>query len=189
MAPVQGVSLNVNEGSVEAVVATDGTIYASKGDGIKGKAAKIGGNLMALLAAALGGAGGGGMDKLKKAADGACGGDCSDELAGQWHHVFSEKIWRVLKDSDIGKALGRNDLLVRARDAAGHKGYQLWHRALDSKVVNWIQNNPDKSLKDFLEFLKTEYSTEEMLKRFPDAAKILDTVIKTIDKAEEAGGQ
>jgi RHS repeat-associated protein len=104
MAPAQGVSLNVNEGSVEVVAGPDGQIQAAKGDSIKGKVAKVGGNLLALLLGVLGGSGGGGPEKVKKVVDGACGGDCSDEASavGQLHHIFSNRIMAELAKTHLG---------------------------------------------------------------------------------------
>jgi hypothetical protein len=51
-------------------------------------------------------------------------------------------------------------------------------------VVDWLRNNSNASLIDFLKFLRQEYSVEEIAKRFPDAVKILDEVIKAAERAD-----
>ena len=60
-------------------------------------------------------------------------------LRGQFHHILSTKVWKVMDDT-LKAAFGnnRNSLVVRAIDYAAHHGYQAWHRVVDNKLVDYI---------------------------------------------------
>lgn len=63
----------------------------------------------------------------------------------------------------------RNDakFLYRAADAEAHKGYQAWHRAVDSEVVEWLERNPNATSGQFKSLLNDIYSRPEIKKLIP----------------------
>lgn len=63
----------------------------------------------------------------------------------------------------------RNDakFIYRAADAKAHKGYQTWHRAVDSEVVGWLEINPNASPKQFKNFLNEIYSRPGITELIP----------------------
>jgi len=74
--------------------------------------------------------------------------DVYDLASGQVHHVFSNRIWRRMQKYPALSNLisDRNQMLVLARDSFSHSGYQAWHRAYDSEIVQWLIDHPGKSL-------------------------------------------
>ena len=62
---------------------------------------------------------------------------------------------------------------MQSLDKASHNGYQQWHRLYDATVVRWLQSNTQATPDQFLNFMKGLYQNAELLKRFPDAWKLI----------------
>src|SRR5258707_1826535 len=93
---------------------------------------------------------------------------------GQDHHILSNKIFRALSEHEILKGIfGRDDFLVRAATKLDHSGYQLWHRAYDTEVVEWLAKNSTASREEFIDFLREIYGRPALKKAFPNALDIL----------------
>jgi hypothetical protein len=58
--------------------------------------------------------------------------------------------------------------VTQAKDAASHRGYEKWHRALDAEISDWIRNNPNATMEDFEEYLSQRYSQPDLSDRFPN---------------------
>lgn len=95
------------------------------------------------------------------------------EATGQIHHLISEKISRALSQHPtLAAKLARADsrLQYRAANAASHRGYQAWHRAVDEEVVQWLQDpqNSKATSEDFVQFLQDLYHRPDIRERIPD---------------------
>jgi hypothetical protein len=89
---------------------------------------------------------------------------------GQNHHVISHPIHKALKDHPTLRGLyaprdGR--FVAKAKDKEAHCGYQAWHRDVDAEIIQWLENNPAATSKQFMMKLRDIYNRPEMLKRFP----------------------
>ena len=92
-------------------------------------------------------------------------------LTGQKHHILSKKIWNAMSDP-LKEAFGnnRNSLIVQAVDYASHHGYQVWHRAVDNELRDFlIEYSPTVS--QFIDKLVKEYAP--LVDRFPTVLDIL----------------
>ena len=104
------------------------------------------------------------------------------ETAGQFHHIFSNKIVNALnRHETLGGVFNRDDFIVQGLDAASHKGYQAWHRAYDQEVVNWLTDNPRATPEQFLSYLRDLYKRTEIDKRFPQAWQQLQMAIEEME--------
>lgn len=56
----------------------------------------------------------------------------------------------------------------RAKDAEAHKGYQKWHREYDAKVVEWLENNPKATERQFRNFLHDYYQQPDVKEIIPN---------------------
>jgi hypothetical protein len=93
------------------------------------------------------------------------------QLAGQYHHGVSKRIHRALEDSmnTRGHFQHRDSRFVtQAIDKDGHRGYQQWHRQLDSEIAQHVQNTPGITPEEFEEFLRMRYRQPALLARFPN---------------------
>jgi RHS repeat-associated protein len=89
---------------------------------------------------------------------------------GQWHHAISRIVQRALEmhQNLRGVYTARDPRFVlQARDAAAHRGYQGWHRALDREVATWVTRNPDATQAQFEAHLRTLYQRTDLAQRFP----------------------
>ncbi|MBN8644568.1 MAG: hypothetical protein J0L61_04925 [Planctomycetes bacterium] len=90
--------------------------------------------------------------------------------AGQLHHAISKRVWDVLENMpQLRKYLKLRDnrLVTRAIDALAHRGYQRWHRDYDAEVAEWLLNNADATLEEFLKYLHKLYQRSDLKARFP----------------------
>lgn len=71
----------------------------------------------------------------------------------------------------------RDNIIVHALDSSGHQGYQTWHRAYDSQVVDWLIANRQATPDEFLAYLTELYSTGDMQRRFPQAVEMLQGLL------------
>ena len=95
-------------------------------------------------------------------------------LRGQFHHILSTKVWKVMDDT-LKAAFGnnRNSLVVRAIDYAAHHGYQAWHRVVDNKLVDYIlTESPTKS--QMINKLVELYTP--LVERFPTVLDVLNRI-------------
>ncbi|MCP4361917.1 MAG: hypothetical protein GY796_28225, partial [Chloroflexi bacterium] len=107
---------------------------------------------------------------------------------GQWlvhnicqiHHALSNKIDNALNSHPkLNGVFDREVDLFKftASSEEAHRGYQTWHRQYDRQVVDWIERNPSATRDDFLNYLITIYSEEDIAWRFPDAVTKLRTAL------------
>jgi len=94
------------------------------------------------------------------------------EATGEVHHLISKKIERALATHPtLAGKLTRVDARLQyiAADAAAHRGYQAWHRAVDDEVVRWLTDpaNIKASRQDFAEFLEELYKRPDIQQRIP----------------------
>ncbi len=73
---------------------------------------------------------------------------------------------------------GREGMLSQVLDKAGHNGYQAWHREYDDEIVAWLRTHREVSVNDFLNKLKSVYSTNEMKHRFPNPLEMIKQAIQ-----------
>jgi hypothetical protein len=93
-----------------------------------------------------------------------------DECKGQNHHIISRPIAEKLKEHKVlnGLFTPRDPRFVaRARNKEAHCGYQEWHRQVDDEVVEWLDDHPKATLKQFMRFLREIYDRPKMRERFP----------------------
>ena len=69
-------------------------------------------------------------------------------------------------------------MLSQALDRAAHNGYQAWHREYHDEIVAWLRTHREASVNDFLNELKSVYSTDEMKHRFPGALEVIEQAIQ-----------
>ena len=102
-------------------------------------------------------------------------------LTGQRHHILSTKVMSALRQHDTLSGLfERNDIITQALDKASHTGYQTWHRAYDSEVVDWLSRHSDATQAEFLQYSIEIYSRDDMSKRFPDAVNQLQQILSEV---------
>jgi len=92
------------------------------------------------------------------------------QLTGQMHHGISRTVHKALQQHPNLRGLyqGRDPRFVtQARDALSHRGYQQWHRNLDTEVAGWIRNNPNATPAQFESYLRGVYQRPDILERFP----------------------
>lgn len=100
-------------------------------------------------------------------------------LAGQLHHVFSNKIVSALDEHATLKGVfGRDDIVTQALEGPSHRGYQAWHRGYDQEVVDWLAGHRETTRHEFLEFLQSIYNRDDMLARFPDAVEQIKRLLE-----------
>ena len=93
------------------------------------------------------------------------------QLMGQDHHGISKKIHRALeKHMNLRGLYEYRDprFVTRAIDRDAHRGYQRWHRQLDSEIEDHILASPEMTPQDFEEFLRTRYREPDLIARFPN---------------------
>ncbi len=90
-------------------------------------------------------------------------------LAGQYHHVLSNPIMRVLENHPLRDLFQRSTSVIQAMTEGAHKGYQQWHRLIDNHMVSWLQNHPNATENDFWKEIYIQYNTRDMVKRFGEA--------------------
>jgi len=89
---------------------------------------------------------------------------------GQEHHLISRPIAKKLKEHPTLKGLYKPldpRFVARAKDEQAHCGYQEWHRKVDEEVIDWLDEYPNATPKEFLDKLRDIYSRPEMRERFP----------------------
>ncbi|MBL8240084.1 MAG: hypothetical protein JNM66_21870, partial [Bryobacterales bacterium] len=90
---------------------------------------------------------------------------------GQLHHAISKRIARALARHNHLKFFYRARdprFVTQAIDGPAHRGYQRWHRDLDTKVETWLEDNPLATKVEFEKYLRDLYShSEDLAKRFP----------------------
>jgi len=93
------------------------------------------------------------------------------QCKGQQHHLISRLIAKGLSRHPTLKGLfePRDPRFVsRAKDEQSHCGYQEWHRKVDKEVVDWLEQFPKATPKQFMDKLREIYSRPEMKARFPN---------------------
>jgi len=91
--------------------------------------------------------------------------------AGQSHHILSNPITNALNNHPTLRGLlDRAGSTVQALTETAHKGYQTWHRAIDSTMVQWLNNNPNATEHHFWQQMYNQYSTPDMIARFGQGA-------------------
>jgi hypothetical protein len=93
------------------------------------------------------------------------------QLTGQIHHAISRPVQAALEQHPNLKGLyqGRDPRFVtQAADAASHRGYQQWHRNLDTEVSGWIRGNPNATQQQFEGYLRGRYQQSDLSVRFPN---------------------
>ena len=70
----------------------------------------------------------------------------------------------------VGPSPSSRDTLQTA-DQASHRGYQTWHRELEEKVIDWLENpkNASASKQAFLVLPEDLYRQPDLATRFPSA--------------------
>lgn len=61
-----------------------------------------------------------------------------------------------------------SNFIYRAADEAAHKGYKLWHRAVDKEVVDWIHSTPAANPEQFVGKLQEIYNRADIAIRIPN---------------------
>jgi hypothetical protein len=92
-------------------------------------------------------------------------------LTGQNHHGISKPIYDALKDHNTLKGLYEYRdprFVTQAIDKDAHRGYQKWHRNLDSEIAERIRDSPDMTPKEFEEYLRARYREPDLIARFPN---------------------
>jgi hypothetical protein len=90
---------------------------------------------------------------------------------GQEHHPISRRIAERLANHRTLKGLFKPRdprFVARAKDEQAHCGYQEWHRKVDKEVIDWLDENPKATPKEFMDKLREIYSRPEMRARFPN---------------------
>ncbi len=89
------------------------------------------------------------------------------KTGGQGHHVLSRRIIDAIKNNkNLVSSANRNKSVIKAWTKEAHKGYQDWHRKIDSSVEIWAENNPNATVEEFGRFLYDLYFTKEMIRSF-----------------------
>jgi hypothetical protein len=91
--------------------------------------------------------------------------------AVQKHHAISRAVHKELEKHPFlrGKYEVRDkrfEAIAGSNEA--HRGYQNWHRELDTEVVAWIRTNRRATPLEFESWLKQRYSKPDLKGRFPD---------------------
>ena len=89
---------------------------------------------------------------------------------GQLHHILSNKTMKALNEHPTLKGVFEREdaaFKYRAKDANAHKGYQQWHRDVDSTTVDWLQNNPNATPEQFKKFLNDMYQQPDISSKIP----------------------
>ena len=92
------------------------------------------------------------------------------QCKGQEHHLISRPIAKALADHPTLKGLYKPRdprFVTRARDEQAHCGYQQWHRGVDEEVIEWLDDTPGATPKEFMDKLREIYSRPAMKARFP----------------------
>jgi hypothetical protein len=90
---------------------------------------------------------------------------------GQEHHPISRRIAERLSRHPTLKGLYKPRdprFVARAKDEQSHCGYQEWHRKVDEEVINWLNEFPKATPKQFMDKLREIYSRPELKARFPN---------------------
>jgi hypothetical protein len=119
-----------------------------------------------------------------KAAEGEAGDKAGEESAveaesscepadckGQDHHIISRPIAEKLEEHETLHGLFKPRdprFVARAKDKESHCGYQDWHRKVDKEVIEWLNDYPQATLKQFMKFLREIYNRPRMRERFPN---------------------
>jgi hypothetical protein len=95
------------------------------------------------------------------------------KTTGQIHHPISAKIGRDLQKHPALKGHYKSRdprFTTQAADAASHRGYQTWHRALDKEVVQWLRDPINKAAtpEQFEAWLRSRYAQPDLKQRFPN---------------------
>lgn len=80
---------------------------------------------------------------------------------GQKHHAIGNKAYRKLEKKHWWGSRCRNDYQMRALTPGGHRGYQGWHRRLDAKLMDAVDNATD--LIDFQNKINELYQAKEIV--------------------------
>jgi len=98
-------------------------------------------------------------------------GERAVRTTGQLHHAISNPIAKALAKhlTLAGKYSARDSRFVtRAVDEAAHRGYQTWHRELDSEVAAWLAEHEGATTEQFEQFLRARYAEPDLVWRFPN---------------------
>lgn len=90
---------------------------------------------------------------------------------GQEHHPISRPVAKKLKDHPTLRDLYQPRdprFVARAKDEEAHCGYQDWHRKVDKELIDWLNEHPNATPKQFEDKLREVYSRPEMKARFPN---------------------
>ena len=87
-------------------------------------------------------------------------------LAGQYHHVLSNRIMNALANHPLRGLFDRAASVIQALTSQAHRGYQAWHRLIDKNMVSWLQNHLNASPFEFWQEMYNQYNTKDMIKRF-----------------------
>jgi len=87
-------------------------------------------------------------------------------LTGQVHHGISRTVYGALESHPKLKGIytARDPRFVtQAKDLASHRGYDRFHRDLDTEIVNWIQANRNATQQQFETHLRSVYQRPDVL--------------------------
>ena len=86
---------------------------------------------------------------------------------GQLHHVISNKILSAINaHPTLAGTIDRTSSTIQAYTQQAHRGYQAWHREIDSLTVKWLNCHPEATSKELGQFLYSLYSRPDMIRRF-----------------------
>ena len=83
---------------------------------------------------------------------------------GQKHHAISNKAYRKLEKKPWWGSRTRDSYQMQALTKEGHRGYQRWHRKLDSLLVDAVDSS--SCLVDFQNKINAIYQTPEIVNIF-----------------------
>jgi len=94
------------------------------------------------------------------------------KTTGQMHHGISKAIHKALQDHDTLKNVYKqrdSRFVTQALDKSAHKGYETWHRNMETKVIEWLDKNDLATPAQFEAYLRHLYKTDKELSwRFPN---------------------
>jgi RHS repeat-associated protein len=111
-----------------------------------------------------------GLAGYQEVAENATLPESAPELTGQTHHGISQRIHKELELHPNLKGVYQvrdPRFAARAKESASHRGYQQWHRNLDTEVSSWVRNHPNATPQQFENYLHQRYSQPDLQNRFP----------------------
>jgi hypothetical protein len=88
----------------------------------------------------------------------------------QIHHAISSIVHAALEEHKNlrGKYRLRDSRFeALAKEPVSHQGWEKWHRELDEEVAAWVRQKRDATEVTFEAWLRSRYSKEDLVERFP----------------------